>query len=436
MPSKISERAVAAKIICRVLTKNQTLKTLLPQYLEQFKEKKDRALVQELCYGVTRWYHQLDFILACLLDKKIKPKDVDIKALAMVGLYQFLYLRTPPHAVVAATVDACTDLGKPWAKNLVNALLRRYQREHGSISENMESRFSAKYSHPEWLLHLIKRDYPQNWQEICNTNNSHPPMYIRINRLKTTRDKYMGLLSQAGIESRIIPHSLAGIKLGKPVEINQLPKFHDGHVSVQDYAAQLTAELIDLKCNQRLLDACAAPGGKLSHIMENAPKQVQVIAIDSDKLRLNKMQQALDRLQLRVKPVHADARNAECWWDGSQFDRILLDLPCSATGVIRRNPDIKLLRTPGDIENVLLLQKQLLASLWPLLKPEGKLLYVTCSVLKQENDQQINDFISCHDNAKPLPLNAPWGTATVFGRQIYPGQEDMDGFYYACLQKT
>jgi 16S rRNA (cytosine967-C5)-methyltransferase len=436
MPSKLSERATAAKIISRLLTQNQTLTELIPEYMDQFTDSRDRALVQELCYGVMRWFHQLEYILDRLLDKKLKPKDTDIKVLGMAGIYQFLHLRTPPHAIVATTVEACSDLGKPWAKKLLNAVLRRYQREHESLGKDMETCLSAKYAHPEWLLAMIKHDYPENWRQICTANNSRPPMYIRVNRLKITRDKYLTLLSKAGIRGHGTSYNPEGIKLEAPVDVNQLPEFWNGYASVQEYAAQLTPSLLDTGNNLRLLDACAAPGGKLAHILENAPQQIQAIAIESDELRIHKLEQTLSRLQLRARLIHADVRNTHNWWDGILFDRILLDVPCSATGVIRRHPDIKVLRTPGDVDDVLVLQKELLSALWPLLKPDGKLLYITCSILKRENDQQINDFLIYHNDVKPVPINAAWGTTTSYGRQILPGQDDMDGFYYACLQKT
>ena len=436
MPGKLSVRAAAAKIISQVVRQNQTLTMLLPGHLQQFTDKKDQAFVQELCYGVSRWYYQLEHILNRLLDKNIKPKDTDIKALAMAGIYQFMYLRTPPHAIVAETVEACSEIGKPWAKKLLNGLLRRFQREHATLMKDMESCPSAKYSHPEWLLNMFKTDYPDSWEQICIANNNRPPMYIRINKLKTTRDNYLLLLSKAGINGHITPYSPDGIKLEVPVDVNQLPEFWNGYASVQEYAAQLTPQLLEPENNQHLLDACAAPGGKLAHILENNLQRTQIVAIEPDELRLTRLQQTLDRLQLKAGVIHADARYVESWWDGIHFDRILLDVPCSATGVIRRHPDIKLLRTPGDIEAVVILQKELLSALWPLLKPGGRLLYVTCSILKQENDQQINDFLIYHNDVKPVPVNAAWGTATPFGRQILPGQDNMDGFYYACLQKT
>ena len=436
MPDKLSVRATAAIIITRLLRQRQNLTGLLPEYLKQYPDKKDRALVQELCYGVARWYYQLEYILDRLLEKKIKPKDTNIRVLSMVGIYQFLYSRVPPHAIVAETVEGCSLIGKPWAKKLVNGLLRRFQREHESLIKELDSCQYARYSHPEWLFNMIKSDYPDNWEQICLANNSRPPMYLRINKLKISREKYLSLLVKSGISGHTTLLSPDGIKLETPVDVSRLPEFRNGYVSVQEYAAQLVPRLLQLEDNQLLLDACAAPGGKLAHLLENIPPQSRVTAIEPDDLRFTRLQETMDRLQLKAALIHADARNTGAWWDGIQFDRILLDVPCSATGVIRRHPDIKLLRTPEDIERVLLLQKELLGNLWPLLKPGGKLLYVTCSILRQENDQQISNFLHYHSDAEPVPVDADWGTATSFGRQILPGQDDMDGFYYACLQKT
>lgn len=436
MPDKLPVRATAAIIIARLLKQRQNLTGLLPEYLKQYPDKKDRALVQELCYGVARWYHQLEHILDRLLEKKIKPKDTVIKILSIAGIYQFLYLRIPPHAIVAETVEACSGVGKPWAKKLVNGLLRRYQREHESLIKELDSCQYARYSHPEWLFNMIKSDYPDNWEQICTANNCRPPMYIRVNRRKTTRENYLELLLNTGIKGSATPFSADGIKLETPVDVSHLPEFRNGYVSVQEYAAQLVPGLLQPEDNQRLLDACAAPGGKLAHLLENISPRSQVTAIEPDDLRFTRLQETLDRLQLNATLIHADARNTGTWWDGIQFDRILLDVPCSATGVIRRHPDIKLLRTPEEIERVLVLQKELLGVLWPLLIPAGKLLYVTCSILRQENDQQISNFLHYHNDAEPVPVDADWGTATSFGRQILPGQDDMDGFYYACLQKT
>jgi len=437
MSSQLGARAIAALVIQKLLGKQQTLSSLLPEYLDRLTRKKDRALAQELCYGVMRWYFQLDFLLGLLIDKKIKTKDNDIKALLLIGLYQFIHLRIPPHAVVSATVEACNELNKTWAKNLVNALLRRYQRESEYLLKKVESNLSAQCSHPKWLLALLQKNYPECWLEIVAANNTYPPMSLRVNTRKVTRENYLVMLNEAGINAKIAPNrTTSGIILDCPVDVYKLPEFRSGYVSVQDLAAQLTPELLDLKPGQRVLDACAAPGGKLAHILEYEPDISEAVAVEWDRLRFDKLQQTLDRLQLHAKLIHADARETSAWWNGAEFDRILLDAPCSATGVIRRHPDIKVLRMPEDVEKVMIIQSELLSSIWPLLKPGGKLLYVTCSTLISENDQQIREFLNKHANARNELINADWGIATQHGRQILPGHNNMDGFYYACLQKT
>lgn len=437
MSSQSGPRAIAAMVIQKLLGKRQTLSLILPDYLQRLAQKKDQPLAQELCYGVMRWYFQLDFLLGQLIDKKIKSKDTDIKALILIGLYQFIHLRTPPHAVVSATVEACNELGKSWAKGLVNAVLRRYQRESEHLHKCVEADLSALYSHPAWLLELLKNNYPDSWQDIVTANNCYPPMALRVNTRKVTRDTYLTMLNQSGIQAQQAPPwLLAAIMLENPVDVDRLPEFMSGYVSVQDLAAQLTPGLLDLKPHQRVLDACAAPGGKLAHILESAPELTGAVGIESDPFRFDRLQQTLDRLQLKATLRHADARETATWWDGVEFDRILLDAPCSATGVIRRHPDIKVLRTQADIETVITLQRELLTALWPLLKTGGKLLYVTCSILDAENDQQIREFLNKHTNARIIMVETDWGINTHHGRQILPGQSNMDGFYYACVQKT
>lgn len=438
-PSKSSRpgaRAIAALVIQKLISKQQTLTSLLPDYLCRLDEKKDRALVQELCYGVMRWYFQLDYLHGLLIEKKIKSKDADIKALLFIGLYQFIHLRTPPHAVVSATVEACNELNKSWAKGLVNALLRRYQRESEHLLRKVGANDVAHYSHPEWLLDVLKNDYPDNWREIVTSNNNYPPMVLRINPGKVTREAYLDMLKEARIDAIPAPDwTPCGIILKDSVDVDKLPQFREGYVSVQDLAAQLTPQLLDIRPAQRVLDACAAPGGKLAHMLEYEPKIIEATGVESERSRYEKLQQTLDRLQLRARLIQADARETAAWWDGVEFDRILLDAPCSATGVIRRHPDIKVLRTPEDIEAVRIIQRELLSSLWPLLKSGGKLLYATCSILASENDQQIGEFLNNRTNARVDVINTAWGMATQYGRQILPGQNNMDGFYYACLQK-
>lgn len=429
-------RLIAAKVVSKVFTGKQSLSTLLPVHLAEISDLREQAFAQALCYGVLRHYFSLNLILDNLLDKKLKKKDGDIKALILIGLYQLDHMRTPAHAAVAATVDCCKALKKIWAKNLVNALLRRYQREHDKFSELIIGNESARYEHPEWLLKLIKKDYPENWSSIIEANNQQAPMSLRVNARHNDRATYLKQLKSASIEAEASVFNDHGITLTHPIGVESLPGFAEGHVSVQDLAAQLAIPLLHAQAGERILDACSAPGGKLAHLLENKNSLQDVVAIELEAHRFKKLQGTLERLQLEATLIQADARATDTWWDNQAFDRILIDAPCSASGVIRRHPDIKYLRTAEAVQNIILLQTEILDALWPLLKKGGKLLYITCSIIKAENDEQIAAFTDKHNDANPIPIPANWGHATAYGRQILPGENAMDGFYYAQLQKT
>ena len=294
----MQSRAVAALVLTDILTRRLLLSVVMPEYLNQVSSSKDQSFIQELCYGVLRWYYQLDYVLQTMLEKDLRTKDTDIKILILLGLYQLKFLRTPAHAAVSATVEACSDLNKLWAKKLVNALLRRYQNENSSMDDLVENNIQAKFSHPSWLINMIQKDYPDRWQDIIQENNRHPPMYLRVNTRLTTRDDYMNELGKNNIKAAVTPLADTGIKLAKPVDVEQLPFFNEGYVSVQDLAAQLCFNLMDIHHNHRVLDACAAPGGKLAHILEQGPDNIEVFALEPDKNRFKRMQKNLERLQL------------------------------------------------------------------------------------------------------------------------------------------
>ncbi len=429
-------RAVAAKILSKVFEDKQSLATLIPSELDMLVEPRERALAQALCYGVIRHYYSLNFILSTLLDKKLKKKDSDVKALILIGLYQLDHMRTPAHAAVSASVEGCKELKKTWAKNLVNAVLRRYQREHDKFPELITANESAKNEHPAWLLDRLKNEYPEHWQSIIKENNLPPPMSLRVNSRRTDRDSYLKKLQAAGIEAQPSTLSQTGITLTHPVGVEALPDFAEGYVSVQDLAAQLAIPLLQPQAGERILDACSAPGGKLAQLLETSPTLQEVVAIEKEPHRFKKLENTLDRLGLSATLIQNDVRAVDDWWDKRLFDRILIDAPCSASGVIRRHPDIKYLRTAADIQNITVLQTEILDALWPLLSKGGKLLYITCSVFKAENDEQIAAFNKKHNDANSIPIQASWGKATEYGRQILPGDNAMDGFYYAQLQKT
>jgi len=428
----VNTRLIAARALSRVLQDGQSLTAVLESALKAVESGKDRAFIQALCYGVCRTYHRLDFILSELLDKPLK--DQDVKALALVGLYQLKYMRVKPHAAVSETVLAARK--KPWAKALINALLRSYLREQEKLEQKADNVQNAAVSHPDWLIKQIDQDWPQQAQKILLENNQQPPMALRVNLSRINRDSYLQQLSEEGILAAAVDFCPSAIILDKPVAVDLLPGFAEGLVSVQDTAAQLAAGLLDVQPGHRVLDVCAAPGGKTAHILEHQPQLKELVAVDVDESRLQRVSETLQRLKLPATLVVGDATNPQGWWDGQLFDRILLDAPCSALGVIRRHPDIKLLRRAEDIEPLQALQKNILNAVWPLLAPGGIMLYATCSILKQENEQQIDAFLAEHPDAVELPIDAAWGFAGSHGRQIMTGELAMDGFYYARLGKS
>lgn len=429
-------RAVAAKVLTEVTHARTSLSQALPKWLLKLGEDSERAFVQELCYGVLRWLPRLEAVLEVLLDKPLRSRDQDIHCLLLIGIYQLLYLRVADHAAVDETVSAAWELKKAWAKNLVNGVLRQLQRNKDDIINRIDRRPIARFAHPHWLLEQIQQSWPDHWEQIIVANNQRPPMVLRVNLSTTTRPDYLDKLRKVGIEASVMPHAASAICLKRPVDVLRLPGFSDGKVSVQDTAAQLAAPLLHLAPEQRVLDVCAAPGGKTLHILESEPALEGLVAVDIDEQRLIKLQENLARVGgCRVKTITADVEQASLWWDNKPFERILLDAPCSASGVIRRHPDIKILRQPTDIKALCKKQQKILNAMWPLLKTGGILLYVTCSILPQENERQIAAFLQGHTDANHIVIEAEWGMERAFGRQILPGDDNMDGFYYACLEK-
>ncbi|TAK62296.1 16S rRNA (cytosine(967)-C(5))-methyltransferase RsmB [Methylobacter sp.] len=427
----MNTRLVAARVLSRVLQDGQSLTVALDNAFLTIDSVKERAFIQALCYGVCRQFHRLDFILTQLLDKPLK--DTDVKALALVGLYQLKFMRVKPHAAVSETVLAARK--KPWAKSLINAVLRTYLREQEELEHKADKFPVAALSHPDWLIKQIEQDWPEQALKILLANNQQPPMVLRVNLSKTSREDYLQLLTEQDIAAQTVSFCPSAIMLDKPVPVDLLPGFADGSVSVQDTAAQLAAGLLDVQPGHRVLDVCAAPGGKTAHILESQPQLKELVAVDIDESRMQRVGENLQRLKLQAKLVVGDATNPQNWWDGKPFDRILLDAPCSALGVIRRHPDIKLLRRAEDIGQLQALQKTIMQAVWPLLAPGGLMVYATCSILKQENEQQVKAFLAEHSNAVELSIDADWGTSGACGRQILTGESAMDGFYYALISK-
>lgn len=431
-------RAAAAQVLVRVLDVGATLDAALAGGLAGLELQQDKGFAKELCFGALRWLDRLEFLLERHLDKPLKRKDADIKSLILIGLYQLHYLSTPDHAAVAATVDSAAALNKAWAKPLVNAALRRSQREFHRLQPELNRCPAARHSHPQWLIDAIREDWPEWWEAVLEANNQRPPLHLRVNLLKTSREAYMDELERAGLAAEKI--DLAGapgaLRMAKPVDVSLLPGFEAGRVSVQDAGAQLAAPLLDPQPGERILDACAAPGGKTAHLREMQPALGSITALDADEKRLGRLRDALDRLGLAAAIVHADACDPDSWWDRRPFDRILLDAPCSAAGVIRRHPDIKRLKSPQQLVALQDLQAKLLQANWPLLRRGGTLLYSTCSLLRAENDRVVERFLDQAPDAELETIRARWGVATSCGRQLLPCRDDTDGFYYATLRKA
>lgn len=425
-------RKIAANILSRVIKDGQSLTVALDCAFESVDSNKERALIQALCYGVIRQYHRLDFILNQLLSKPLRKKDTDVKILLLMGLYQLNYMRIKPYAAVSETVSA---VKKNWAKSLLNAVLRQYIREQEQLENIADNNGVACNSHPEWLIDKIKSDWSGQSKNILLENNKQPPMALRVNLAQVSREAYLKLLADKSIVADAVSCSATAIVLEKPVGIEDLPGFNEGLVSVQDVAAQLAAEILDVQTGHSVLDICAAPGGKTAAILEGQTGSISMLAVDIDEDRLQRVKDNLQRLKLKAKLIAADATKPAEWINGQTFDRILVDAPCSAVGVIRRHPDIKILRRETDIVVLLAIQQQILSKAWELLVPGGVLLYATCSLFKQENELQIEGFLNTHQDASELTIEADWGEKRKFGRQVLTGDMGMDGFYYAKLFK-
>lgn len=431
----MNPRLAACRALTQVLTAKASLASALPVQLERLAPR-DRPLAQELTYGAARWFFRLDALGQRLLQKPFKTADQDIQALLIIGLYQMLYTRIPPHAAIGETVGCADKLKKSWAKGVLNAVLRRAQRESAELLNDVDRDPAARLAHPRWLLRALDDAWPDRLQAVCEANNARPPMTLRVNRTRLSRADYLQQLNEHNIEALASTFSEDGVNLAKPCDVMDLPGFSEGWVSVQDEAAQLAAGLLEIAAGQRVLDACCAPGGKTGHLLETEPDLAEVIALDSDDSRLQRVRDNLQRLQLSARLITADARETTRWWDGRPFQRILLDAPCSATGVIRRHPDIKLTRQPDDIPALASLQSALLDALWPTLEVGGILLYATCSVLPAENSDNIAAFLDRTPSARELSLSPQWGVECGRGRQLLPQIGGHDGFYYAKLMKV
>lgn len=429
--SKVDGRFIAIKILSRVIQKGESLSTAIPKEIKNLDER-DRPLVQALVYGVLRWRWPIESILNNYIKKPLRSKDQDVYVILMLGVFQLLWMRTPDYAAVDAAVESSLKIKKKWAKGFINAILRQVIREKESI--DYKATIEAEFSHPQWMIDLIKKDWPENWQEILTQANEEAPMTLRIDTQQTNLQDYKLQLNEVELDGEEIASVPTALVLEQPADVFRLPGFEEGRVSVQDGAAQLAAHLIQLEPNQKVLDACAAPGGKTAHMLQTEAS-INVDAVDISESRLERVEENLARLNLEANLITSDISQPNEWWDGEQYDRILLDAPCSATGVIRRHPDIKTLRWDTDIVELAKTQYAILDAIWPLLKPGGLMLYATCSILKAENEEQMVSFLDRTDDAEEITITASWGHEQTVGRQILSGDERMDGFYYALIRK-
>ena len=428
-------RPIAVKVLNKLLLQQGSLSSLLDKYNQQETAEK-KALAQALCYGLCRQYEQRVFIADSFLDKPLRKKDLDVYCLLLVGIYQLFFMRMPDYAVINECVAACAHLKKLWAKKLVNAVLRSVQRETNNLKTQIDANISLKFSHPAWLIDQLQQDWPEYFLEVLEANNFQAPMTLRVNLNKTSLPDYQQQLADVSVSGKAGTLVNTSFLLDEAIAIENLPGFQEGLVSVQDEASQLAASLLDPQSGDSILDACAAPGGKTCAILERAPG-VTLFAVDNDALRITRVEENLLRINASAKLIVNDIiQQAKVWQhSGQRFDRILLDVPCSGTGVIRRHPDIKLLRSPEDISRLTLLQADILKGVWPLLNKGGVMLYSTCSVLKAENADQLVHFLAQTGDAQELGLPATWGLPCAVGRQLFPVQASHDGFYYALLQK-
>jgi len=425
-------RAMAAGVISDVM-QGDSLTEALPRRQEKVSES-DRAFLQELSYGVCRWYFRLEFLADRLLAKPLKPRERKMKALILIGLYQLLYSRVPAHAAIGATAGAAGVLGRPWATGLVNAVLRRFQREGDALLQQAMEVPPARYSQSAWFVEAVERAWPQQARAIFEGLLERPPFTLRVDLQRTTLADYAAKLARFGITARPVKGVPSALILDKAVPVTRLPGFSAGVVSVQDAGAQLAAYLMALQPGMHVLDADAAPGGKTGHLLERS-KELKLVALDADERRLQRVAENLRRLGRAAQLVTGDAAHPAGKWARPRYDRILADVPCTATGVMRRHPDIRLLRRVEDVETVALRQREIVDALWQLLRPGGKLLYATCSVLPQENEGQVEAFLARHEDAEVAILPSQRGIVTAHGLQLLPVDRETDGFYYSLLEK-
>lgn len=430
---KADTRALAAKALADIALRGGSLREAMERHASRLGDPRDRALLMALLSDGARWWPRFDAALDRLLDRPLRQKEPAVHALLVLGLVQLEVLELADYAAVAATVEAVRALQRPQLAGLVNAVLRRWQRERATHLAALDAKPETRHAHPRWLAEAIARDWPAQAEAVLAADNREPPLMLRANRHRTTREALVERLRTDGQTAAAHAWLADAIVLPHSTDVTRLPGFDEGLFAVQDGAAQVAADLAEVHDGQRVLDACAAPGGKACHLLERA--DVALTALEFEPKRATRIRDNLARLHLHADVRIGDAGDPSTWWDGRAFDRILIDAPCSASGVLRRRPDVRLHRRESDIAPLVAQQQRILAALWPLLAPDGRLLYITCSLLRAENAGVVAPFLAMHADAQAVPFTLPAGQAAAVGWQILPGDGDLDGMYYAVLQK-
>lgn len=427
-------RAFAAQALERIVRGGVSLRDAFAQFAPKLKDSRDRALLSALLHDGARWWLRYDAAVGRLMEQPLRTREPALHALIVLGLVQIEVMGLPDYAAVAGSVDATRTLRRPKFAGLVNAVLRRWLRERDAIGAKLDADAMTACAHPRWLIDALAADWPRDVEAILAANNAQAPLTLRANRRCTTREALIARLVDGGCEATAHAWLPDAIVLSQSTDVTRLPGYADGEFSVQDGAAQLAPRVLDLAAGQRVLDACAAPGGKSAHILECA--DVELTALDRDPERVAAMRDAFSRLGVKPRVAVGDAGAPKAWSDGRRYDRILVDAPCTATGVLRRQPDIRLHRRIGDVAPIAAEQARILDALWPLVEPGGRLVYATCSILRAENAAQIEPFLRRHADAAPRDDFAPeFGRPDGHGRQNLPGDGGMDGFFYAVLDK-
>lgn len=426
-------RALAAQALADIALRGMSLREAMEQKAPRLRDPRDRALLMALLSDGARWWLRFDAALDRLLDTPLRHKEPEVHALLVLGLVQLEILQLQDYAAVAATVEATRALGRPRLAGLANAILRRWQRERVELLAALDAKPQTRYALPPWLVKTITTDWPDQQEAILADSNREPPLMLRANRRRITRDALIEQLHAAGYQADAHSWLADGIVLPHSSDVTRMPGFAEGWFAVQDGAAQVAADVADIRNGQRVLDACAAPGGKACHLLERA--EIALTALECDATRTTRIHQNLDRLGLQADIRVGDAGDPSGWWDGKLFDRVLIDAPCSATGVLRRRPDVRLHRRASDIEALVAQQQRILTALWPLLAPGGRLVYITCSLLRAENEAVVDRFFAGRDDAKAVPLQLPAGQTAATGWQILPGDDNLDGMYYAVFER-